>query len=211
VGLTYEFLPGHRLGVAYNYMSDFEFEGDATIKGKLLSDETYQQVDDSLTWDMPERLVISGSHQLTTDFAFFWDVERVFFDDFESTDLNIDGYPEVIIDRNFKDANRYAIGGEYAFTDSFTLQLGLSLDESPVDDSDRMPDIPVDEIIKTSIGAIFQINDQLNIHTYAIAEFLGNGEIEQLASIDGHKIDDSFNMDMDTIVYVVGVSVGYKF
>jgi long-chain fatty acid transport protein len=40
VGLTYEFLPGHRLGLAYNYMSDFKFEGNATIKGRLLSDET---------------------------------------------------------------------------------------------------------------------------------------------------------------------------
>jgi hypothetical protein len=37
----------------------------------------------------------------------------VFFDDVESTDLNIDGYPEIVIDRSFKDANRYAIGGEY--------------------------------------------------------------------------------------------------
>jgi len=211
VGLTYEFLPGHRLGLAYNYMSDFEFEGNATIKGQLLSDETYQKVDDSLTWDMPERVVVSGSHQLSNAFTFFWDFERVFFDDFESTDLQIEGYPELIIDRNFKDANRYAIGGEYAFTDSFTLQLGLSLDESPVDDSDRMPDIPVEEIVKTSIGGIFQITDRLNIHTYAIAEFLGGGEIEQLASIDGHKIGESFTMDTDAVVYVVGVSVGYRF
>jgi long-chain fatty acid transport protein len=211
VGLTYEFLPGHRLGLVYSYMSDFKFEGNATIKGKLLSDETYQKVDDSLTWDMPERLVLSGSHQLSTDFTFFWDVERVFFDDFESTDLNIDGYPEVIIDRNFKDANRYAIGGEYAFNNRFTLQLGLSLDESPVDDSDRMPDIPVEEIIKTSIGAIYQVNEQLTVNTYFIAEFLGDGEIEQLASIDGHKIGEDFNMDTDAVVYVFGVGFGYKF
>ncbi len=211
VGLTYEFLPGHRLGLAYNYMSDFKFEGNATIKGKLLSDETYQKVNDSLTWDMPDQLVLSGSHQLSTDFTFFWDIERVFFDDFESTDLNIEGYPELIIDRNFKDANRYAIGGEYAFTNQFTLQLGLSFDESPVDDSDRMPDIPVEEIIKTSIGAIYQVNERLNVHTYFIAEFLGDGEIEQLASIDGHKIGDNFNMDTDAIIYVFGVSFGYKF
>jgi long-chain fatty acid transport protein len=211
VGLTYEFLPGHRLGLAYNYMSDFKFEGNATIKGKLLSDETYQKVDDSLTWDMPDQLVLSGSHQLSTDFTFFWDIERVFFDDFESTDLNIEGYPELIIDRNFKDANRYAIGGEYAFTNQFTLQLGLSFDESPVDDSDRMPDIPAEEIIKTSIGAIYQVNERLNVHTYFIAEFLGDGEIQQLASIDGHKIGKDFNMDTDAIIYVFGVSFGYKF
>lgn len=211
VGATYEFLPGHRLGLAYNYYSDFKFEGNATIKGKLLSDETYQKVDDSLTWDMPERVVVSGSHEVTDDLTLFWDVERVFFDDFKSTDLNIDGYPELPIDRNFKDANRYAIGGEYDMNDRLTLQLGFSLDESPVDDSDRMPDIPVEEIFKTAIGAIYRVNDKLTMHGYAIAEFLGDGEIEQLASIDGHKIGDSFKMDTDTIVYVVGVSFGYKF
>jgi len=211
VGLTYEFLPGHRLGLAYNYMEDFKFEGRATIKGQLLSEEPSQKVDDSLTWDMPEQLVLSGSHQLSTDFTFFWDIERVFYGDFESTDLNIDGYPEVVIDRNFKDANRYAIGGEYAINDQLTLQLGLSLDESPVDDSDRMPDIPVDEIIKTSIGAIYQVNEHLNIQTYFIAEFLGDGEIEQLASINGTKIGDDFNMDTNAMVYVLGVSLGYKF
>ena len=92
-----------------------------------------------------------------------------------------------------------------------TLQLGFSYDESPVDNSDRMPDIPVDEIFKTSIGAIYRVNNQLDIHGYAIAEFLGDGEIEQLASLNGEKIGESFKMDVDTTVYVVGVSFGYKF
>jgi hypothetical protein len=49
------------------------------------------------------------------------------------------------------------------------------------------------------------------VHGYAIAEFLGDGEIEQLASINGHKIDGGFNMDTDTIIYVVGVSFSYHF
>lgn len=211
VGLTYEFIPGHRLGVVYNYMSDFKFEGNATIKGKLLSDETRQKQNTSLTWDMPERLVVSGSHQLNTSLVLYWDVERVFFDDFESTDLNIDGYPELVIDRNFKDANRYAIGGEYEWNDRWTLQLGFSLDESPVDDSDRMPDIPVEEIFKVAMGADYRVNDKLSVHGYAIVEFLGDGEIEQLASLNGHKIGESFKMDTDTKIYVVGLSFDYRF
>jgi long-chain fatty acid transport protein len=210
-GLTYEFLPGHRLGLAYNHYTDFKFTGNAEINGQLLSDEPRQKVNDSLTWDMPERLVVSGSHELNPDFRLYWDFERVFFDDFESTDLNIEGYPELIIDRNFKDANRYAIGSEFDLSDRFTLQLGLSLDESPVDDSDRMPDIPVEEIIKTSIGAIYRVNDQLTMHGYFIAEFLGDGEIQQLASINGEKIGDDFRMESDPVIYVFGVSFGYKF
>ena len=210
-GLTYEFLPGHRLGLAYNHYTDFKFKGNATIDGQLLSDEPRQKVNDSLTWDMPERLVLSGSHELTTNTTLFWDVERVFFDDFESTDLNIEGYPELVINRNFKDANRYAVGTEYGINDRLTLQLGLSFDESPVDDSDRMADIPVEEIIKTAVGAIYQVNDRLTMHGYFIAEFLGDGEIEQLASINGEKIGDDFKMDTDTVIYVFGVSFGYTF
>ncbi|MEH6635667.1 MAG: outer membrane protein transport protein [Halioglobus sp.] len=211
IGTTYEFLPGHRLGLVYHYMADFTFEGDATINGQLLSSEERQKQHTTLTWDMPERLILSGSHRVTDDLNLYWDLERVFFGDFESTDLRIDGYPMVRIDRNFKDQNRYAIGGEYGLNDRITLQLGFSFDESPVDDSDRMPDIPVDEIFKTAIGTIYKVNDQLTVHGYAIAEFLGDAKIEQLASIDGHKIGSAVNMDSDTIIYVVGVSFGYKF
>jgi len=211
LGATYEFVPGQRLGIAYHYTSNFTFQGSAVIDGQLLSSEDYQKPHASLTWDMPERLAISGSHRVTDDLNLYWDVERVFFDEFESNDLRIDGYPLIQIDRNFKDANRYAIGGEYALNDQLTLQLGFSYDESPVDDSDRMPDIPVDEIFKTSIGAIYQVNKRLNLHGYAIAEFLGDGQIDQLGSINGNKFGSSFNMDTDTTIYVMGVSFGYKF
>jgi len=211
LGTTWEFLPGHRLGLVYKYLSDFTFEGNAKIKGQLLSDETYQRQHMTLDWDMPERVVLSGSHQLNDAFVMYWDVERVFYDDFERTDLRIDGLATTKIDRNFKDANRYALGTEYALNDQFTLQLGVSYDESPVDDSDRMPDIPVDEITKVAVGTIYQMTEQLNVEAYLTVEFLGDAEIEQLASIDGHKIGESFKMDSDTTLYVFGVSFGYKF
>ncbi|MCB1701640.1 MAG: outer membrane protein transport protein [Pseudomonadales bacterium] len=211
VGTTYEFHSGHRLGLVYQYMGNFSFDGNATINGELLSDEDHQKQNMSLSWNMPDRLILSGSHPVSSDLSLYWDVERVFFDNFRRTNLHIEGYPVVEIDRNFKDANRYAIGAEYALSERLILQAGLSYDESPVDDSDRMPDIPVDEIVKTAIGTIYQVNQQLSVQGYAIAEFLGDAKIEQLAGIDGHKIGPAVNMDSDVIVYVVGVSFGYKF
>jgi long-subunit fatty acid transport protein len=117
----------------------------------------------------------------------------------------------VQIDRNFKDANRYAIGAEYALDHKLTLQFGLSYDESPVDDEDRMPDIPVDEIIKTMVGAIYQTNDRLHLHGYAAVEFFGDNKVEQLASIHGQKIGSTVNFDSDAVLYVLGLSFGYKF
>jgi long-chain fatty acid transport protein len=211
LGTTYEFIPGHRLGLVYRYTSNFSFEGDATINGQLLSDEPMQKQHMTLDWNMPDRLIVSGSHQVGNDLKLYWDFERVFFDTFERTDLRIDGYPTVQIDRNFKDANRYAIGAEYALDHKLTLQFGLSYDESPVDDEDRMPDIPVDEIVKTMVGAIYQRNDRLHLHGYAAVEFFGDNKIEQLASIHGKKIGDTVNLDSDAVLYVLGLSFGYKF
>lgn len=211
LGTTFEFLPGHRLGMAYHYLTDFTFEGTATITGQLLSSEAYQEQHTSLTWDMPERLVMSGSHRINTDLNLYWDIERVFFGSFKSTDLRIDGYHTFKIDRNFKDANRYAIGGEYGLDEKTTLQLGFSYDESPVADADRMADIPVDDIFKTAFGAIYQVNDQLNVHGYLSLEFLGDAQVEQLASIGGTKIGKSVKMNSDTTLYVFGVSFGYTF
>ncbi len=211
VGATYEFVPGHRLGLAYHYLSDFTFEGSAKINGQLLSSETSQNPHMTLTWDMPERLVVSGSHKVTNDLELYWDFERVFFDSFKSTDLRMDGFHTMRIDRNFKDANRYAIGGEYDLDERVTLQLGFSYDESPVDNADRMADIPVDDIFKTAFGAIYQVNEQLNVQGFLSLEFLGDAKVEQLASIDGVKLGDSVKFDSDAMLYVLGVSFGYKF
>ncbi len=211
LGATYEFRPGHRLGMVYHHTSNFTFEGDATINGQLLSDEERQTPHMTLDWNMPDRLVVSGSHQATDNLRLYWDFERVYFNTFKQTNLRIDGYPTVRIDRNFKDADRYALGTEYSLNEKLTLQFGVSFDESPVDDEDRMPDIPVDEIVKTMFGAIYQPTKRFHVHGYAAVEFLGDAKIEQLASIHGEKIGDSVSLESDTTIYVLGVSFGYRF
>jgi long-chain fatty acid transport protein len=211
LGATYEFRPGHRLGVVYHHTSNFTFEGDATINGQLLSDEERQTPHMTLGWNMPDRFVVSGSHQATDNWRLYWDFERVYFNTFKRTDLRMDGYPVVRIDRNFKDADRYALGAEYSPNEKWTLQFGASFDESPVDDEDRMPDIPVDEIVKTMFGAIYQPTKRFHVHGYAAVEFLGDAKIEQLASIHGEKIGDTVKMESDTTIYVLGASFNYRF
>jgi long-chain fatty acid transport protein len=211
LGATYEFLPGQRLGMVYSKISNFTFEGDATINGQLLSDEERQTPHMTLGWNMPDRLVVSGSHQAGDRLRLYWDFERVFFDTFERTDLRMDGYPTVRIDRNFNDANRYALGAEYSLNERLTLQVGASFDESPVDDGDRMPDIPVDEIVKTMFGAIYQPTPKFHVHGYAAVEFLGDAKVEQLASIHGQKIGSTVKLESDTTIYVLGLSFGYRF
>ena len=71
--------------------------------------------------------------------------------------------------------------------------MDVSYDESPVDDEDRMADIPVDDIVKVAAGGVYRMTNQLELQAYLTVEFLGDAKIEQLASINGHKIGDTVN------------------
>ena len=61
--------------------------------------------------------------------------------------------------------------------------------------------------IKAEINGkeLFGLNDII------IRNQLPNSALRFEVSINGEKIGDEFEMDSDTIIYVVGVSLGYKF
>lgn len=211
IGVTYSIDENNRIGFTYHLNPNLEFDGDATIYGQLLSDDIYQRNQTYLTWDLPNRAILSGHHKINHNTEFFWDFERVFFDIFEENEIHIDHYPTISLTRNFKDANRYAIGAQYNATSKYTFQFGLSYDESPVDDGDRNPDIPLDTITKVALGVINKWDEHLELHAYTNIEFLGDASIEQLTVINGHKIGSSITLDYDPMIYVVGFSATYKF
>jgi long-chain fatty acid transport protein len=211
IGFVYQFNDEHRIGMSYSHLTDFTFEGDATIRGPLLSNVDYQKQHMTMSWDMPDKFIVSGAHMLTSKLELFWDYEHVFYDVFDSNDIRIDGYPVISVDRNFKNASRYALGAEYQLNDAWKLQLGASMDESPVDDEDRNPDIPVSEIYKISIGGIHQLTQDLEVSGFFLYEFLGDGDIERLASLNGHEIGDSITGDYDSQIFVLGGSFNYRF
>jgi len=61
------------------------------------------------------------------------------------------------LERNWKDANRYAVGTHYQLNDKVILQAGYAFEESTVDTTDRNVDIPLDEIQRYTVGALYTV------------------------------------------------------
>lgn len=155
-GATWDLNQSNRLGLVYRSEVNADLEGDGSLNGT--SDYA------SLNWDNPATVMLSGYHQVSDNSAFVWDVGRVFYSSFETTTI----YSELLgmeldIDRHWQDANRYAVGWEYALNSDWTLQTGFSLDESPVDDQHRSADMPLDEIKRYTVGALYKASPEVDV------------------------------------------------
>jgi long-chain fatty acid transport protein len=63
------------------------------------------------------------------------------------------------VDRNWHDTWRGAIGFEYRMTEEWLLRGGFSYDSSPVDADHLLPDIPVGEQYRFSLGIQHDFGD----------------------------------------------------
>ena len=65
-------------------------------------------------------------------------------------------------DRNYNDTWHFAFGVQYRVTDPWLLSAGIAYDESPVDDDDRTPDLPLDRQIRYAVGAQYDWDDDIS-------------------------------------------------
>ncbi|GLQ32967.1 aromatic hydrocarbon degradation protein [Litoribrevibacter albus] len=208
-GALWEFNQQHRVGVVYRSEVETDLKGDADITANF---NGTQLMDSSATtrlnWENPASVMVSGYHQLTDKTAVLWDIGRTFYSNFETTTINADlgGGLDIPIERNWQDANRYAIGGHYQLTQNVTLQAGFSYDESPVETEDRTADLPLDDIKRYTLGAVYQANEQTELAFGIEYADLGNAKIEQHEGLLSSPAGD-----YDNSAVAASMSVNYKF
>ena len=200
LGGLYEFNDSHRMGFVYRSVIESDLTGVGT-----LADTAY---DTELNWENPASLVISGYHQLNDKTAFLWDVGRTFYSEFEVTNVHVKGLMDLELHRNWKDANRYALGAHYQFNDHLILQAGYSFDESPVSTEDRNADLPLDDIQRYTVGALYQYTPQTSFGLGLEYADLGTPRIENNPD-DGLFAAPSGEYDNSAIA--TSFSVNYQF
>ena len=210
-GALWEFNPEHRIGVVYRSKveSDLEGEADANIDysmGPVDGTLMDTSLDTMLNWENPGSVVFSGYHKVSDKVAFLWDVGRTFYSDFETTSIDLDGLPlSLDLERNWKDANRYAVGAHYHWSKDLILQAGFSYDESPVDTADRTADLPLDDTKRYTVGAMYQATNDLGVSLGLEYVDLGNAKIE-----DHGTLLSSPAGDYDNSAVAASLSFNYK-
>ena len=83
------------------------------------------------------------------------------------------------LDRNFDDTWHFAVGVQYQINETWLLSVGIAYDESPVSDSNRTPDMPLDRQWRYATGLQYDLSEDMTIGcAYELLD-AGSAEIDQ--------------------------------
>lgn len=98
---------------------------------------------------------------------------------FQSLALSSNGKQLVSLPQNNKDAWMYSIGGDYRFTDRWTLHAGIAYDETPTVDGTRDPRLPDGSRKIVGVGFGYQATRKLKLDMGYQHQFVSNVRVSQ--------------------------------
>lgn len=219
LGITFEPVPGTRIGLGHRSEIDFTFEGEASYENvpptlrALGVDEAYlfDQIDFpsvtslALEQSVNERLTL-GLTAMHTGWSSM-DEMRIAFapgpDEIKQTDS--------VITFQFEDQWFYSLGLSYLVDDKLTLRTGVARDYSPVKDEFRTARTPDDDRTWFSLGGSYQFTPDTQLHlAYTYVDVDDTSVIR-----DGSLAEDAargrLNADYDTHAHVLSLGFNMKF
>ena len=175
---------GTRLGLTYRSEIDLEFsDAIETSNLSVLWNGVLDRIlgpsrKTDLELTIPQAVMFSVYHQLNDTWAVVGNVGWQEQSAFGETNISLasDLSTSLTADRNFHDTWHYAVGLQYRFDPQWLLSMGIAYDESPVDDKDRTPDMPLDRQIRYAAGLQYDLSKDLTIG--AAYTFLDAGDAE---------------------------------
>lgn len=153
IGVLYRPFEATTLGLTYRSKVDYTLEGDFQATDPL---GNVVRADDSAELDLttPETVNFSITQQMTPDLKLMFGVSWVRWDRFN--EIRVDGGAGDTItqeQQSYRNAWAFAVGGEYALNPQWVLRAGVSIDETPTNDTYRSVRIPSDDRRIFSLGA----------------------------------------------------------
>ena len=152
-----------RVGLTYHSKVSYNLKGHTKVSGGSfsllgLSGKSY---DAKLGLDTPESVDVSLTHQLNDDWTLYmgstW-TRWSRFKDITVENSNVSPYlsgslSTITEEQNWHDTWAHAIGAAYQLNPQWVLRTGLSVDESPTNNTNRSPRIPTGDRTAISFGA----------------------------------------------------------
>ena len=194
-------MPGTKIGIAYR--SEVEYQ-----LGGFLSTSTGQPARIGTDFPLPQRVLVSLSQKVGEDTVVIADVGWTDFSQFDTTTLNLEDVGvSTIIPRNWDDTWRFGLAVQHRITPQWGINGGITYDTSPMDDEDRLPDLPIDRQISLSAGLNYVMNDKLTIGLGYNYVDSGDAKID----ITGPVPDRLSGEYDDNNMHMVALNVIYKY
>lgn len=203
VGLQWQYSDRGTFGIVYRGEMEVDLEGDLEVNNLALP--LTPQSSFNMAWDNAQLLEIGIRHQISEDWVLTANANWEDWSVFKSNALSINDAPMgpllVTLPRNWKDTYKFGIGAIRERTDGSKLAFGISYDTSPVDDDDRLIDLPSDEQLRLSVAWGHDTGGRSGWGVGATLLWLGDGKVDQVAG--GSRFAGEF--DRNVILFVGGM------
>lgn len=153
IGLIYRPVESTTLGLTYRSKVDYTLEGDFEATDPL-GNVVRADNDARLDLTTPETINFSITQQMTPDLKLMFGASWVRWDRFNEIRVTGAGGSTITQEQqSYRNAWAFAVGGEYTVNPQWVLRAGLTLDETPTNDTYRSVRIPSDDRRIFSLGA----------------------------------------------------------
>ncbi|EOW6612648.1 outer membrane protein transport protein [Vibrio fluvialis] len=213
-GAAWQMTPNNRVGFAYKSEVDLKLSGSANMYvqsyGKVLSDTGYMML------TLPATAELSTYHQLTDQFALHTSINWTDWSSFEKLQAELDTMGTVMVkEENWKDNYRFAVGATYQVDSKLALRSGVAYDTAAVSTKNRTITIPETDRIWLSVGAGYDVTEQLTLDAAFTYIFAKDADILESRGYDSdnsaEKVGGQFDGQMTGNVWIVGVQASYRF
>jgi long-chain fatty acid transport protein len=181
-GMQYQMSEQTMLGIVYRSEAEVELRGDFDIKNTVIPATLSGRAEAG--WDNPQLIEVGLSHEMNDDLTLFFQANWEDWSAFSENTFQISGSGPLgastvaKLNRDFKDTWRVGVGMGYQMENTILL-LGTSYDSSPVSDSNRTFDLPLDEQFRIAGALISESDTGPRYALSASYVYFGDGKIDQ--------------------------------
>ena len=206
LGITYQPNQTTRWGLRYIGAVDFDLEGSAKLNTPMgeMKDKA------SKFFPLPDIATLSLEKSLSPKLRLLADLEWSNWSVFKESRIVHENGPTIIVDRNWQDTWGGAVGLSYDLTPRWTLNTGLSYDQSPVASTDRKLDPPVDRQVALGLGARLHLSENSELtFNYQFLD-LGSNKVSQDIPDPSMPLQTIVG-ESDNHVHIAGLGYIYRF
>lgn len=209
LGMTYQLTNDALLGIVYRAKADVDLNGDVNIRNWSLPIDSPDINEVDISWDNPQWIDVGLRYTFMDDYIIFLNGGWQDWSEFSKNGIELasgSGDIKTEIDRHWQDTWYARIGIAHDINEHSAYTLGLSYDSSPVEDSHRTFDLPVDSYYKVSAAYGTEWKERLNFALGATLLIVDDAKIDQTSQ--GVRAAGEF--DANYILFAGG-TVRYEF
>ena len=151
--------------------------------------------------DLPDIVHLSIYQRFAGQFAILGDIGWTHWSRLQTVPIVFanPATPASILEINYDDAFRYAVGFEWYATKALTLRAGFAYDETPIKSPEfRTPRIPDDNRYFLSAGAKWSLTHCLDVDVAYAHLFVDQPEVDLIDS-QGHQLRGNYDASVDIV------------